>query len=56
MITEIAHAKSNDGMERKERCLQSKVSKEIYNCKITVFISKKMRSLKIMDKVLSNPE
>ena len=57
MITEIAHAKNIDGMERKERFLQSKISKEIYNCKVTVFISKKMRfELKIMDKVLSNPK
>ena len=55
MITEIAYVKNINGTERKERFLQRKTSKYIYNCKVTAFISKKTRfELKIIDKVLSN--
>ena len=57
MITEIAHAKTFDGIERKERFLQSKIYKEIYSFKVTVFMCKKVRfELKIMDKVILDPK
>lgn len=57
LITDIAHAKNIDGMEQKEIFLQSKISKAIYDCKVTVFIAKKMRfELNIMDKILSYPQ
>ena len=56
MIKEISNLDSTCENEIKEKFIQRKICKEIYDCKERAFIDKNMRSeIKIMKEVLSNP-
>ena len=57
MISELANARHTDTHELKDKFIQSKIAKEIYNCQHKAFINKTMRSeLKIMQHILSHPK
>ena len=56
MISEVANARHTDTYELKDKFIQSKIAKEIYNCQHKTFINRTIRGeLKIMQHILSHP-